>query len=298
MINILNSQIITVPVQIGDGIHLTDKKYDYNYANPSSADTLLVVAISSVVGFVPTVSFNGTNLINQVAITGARGQMQSAILTLISPANVFGILRFDFGPTYFSTQQLNVTIYTFSTVYQANPLVTTYTQNFTLGGNGAWSNEIDMDPQNSVPGMIVDVLAGNPSSIPFLPNGSQIIAGNSSYFYNTLFATSISKWTSADTGWGSSSGPDTAHSLIYIREDKSFTANDTIMFGESVFSAKGHLAKVIDSIALSEIYSGIRKVFFSISDIINPKDRGFFGSIDLFTNMKKSITNWINQNKS
>lgn len=256
----------------------------FGYNSPSGTNTLLVVVVMGYGTGVPLtrdVSYAGSAMTTQVYTSS--GKVHGTIFTLVSPTSGANSLYVNF--TNGSLNEIRVIIYTLGNVSNAPVDIVTSNNLMNGGSRGAWTETLAINATSS-PYLCID---GFYSEVSYGAAGSgQTQINASSYKSN---ATSM-VWSS-----NAYNQPNIAHVAIAIRADKSFTITDTIASGDTEYVVKGFLIKVIDTVITSESYSQIRKVFMSLSDTFVIKDRGWFGSITIFSNIQKTVSNWLNINK-
>lgn len=270
----------------------------YNFPSGSSNTLLVVVVTGQGFASVPSirgVTYNGVSM-TQTGMGWPSNVCFTEMWYLVAPATGSNTLAINYSNG--SNGNMNIAVYALSNVSQTlpvNELKISYTPTSFDFVTGQGVSTVTMSG-TSIPSLLIDAFVAfvNTSSFFGSPDSGQTRNGNgSSYKYVTA--------TSGTSTWNISAGsqqPGVSHQVIGITELKTISVTDTVGVGDSAEVSKGVLIKVVDGIVMSESFSWVKNIFITVSDTLSFKDRGWFGSVTLFSNMAKSVTDWLNQDKS
>jgi hypothetical protein len=290
---------MAIPVLNTTNYYYSGQANSFTYDFPSgSSNTLLVVVVTGQ-GFSSIPATRGVTYGGVAMTQTGMGWPSSTIFTemwyLLAPATGSNTLAINYSNG--SNGGMNIAIYALSNVSQSLPInelqikyIPTY--HFT-GGTGYGWDIITM--ANSYPELIIDACVfGQSSSSGFgtAYTGQTAVGSGSSYKYVSSLSDATMRWD--ETFYYT---PFCSHQAIGITELKTISVNDTVNLGDNSSVTKGLLIAVADGIKLSESFSWVKNIFISVSDTLQLQDRGWFGAVNLFNNIRKNVSTWLNTDK-
>lgn len=263
------------------------------YNSESGTNTMLIVCVSASTGgsgVVPTsrgITYNGVAMTEQTGgeVTSNDISTYSYLYTLVNPATGSNTLAINYSNG--TSWGMNIAVYTLGNVSNAPISAVSFNQ---YPSTNDYFNQTDTRTRTPTS---TGELAIDAVGFPATPDAGQTKNGNYSTRKLASGLSAISLvWTSNNyypTGY--------SHSIVYIRERKDVSVSDTVASGDSGVAVKGILVLISDTILMSDLYAGLKKIYITVSDTLNIKNRGWFGSVQLFTNISKVITSWSNKNK-
>ena len=275
---------------------------------PSGDNRVMVVTLSSpnvVYSWSTTATFNGVSMTRQISDSACYGfgggnynYCNTAIFTLVNPdVGNYTVSLSDGGHiavmVFSGTSQLTPAQYISNTAFASFPPKDTLgTGYWGMNFNGSFPPNVNINVYN------VNAYGDTGEQTANRIDTYHTKVGNyASYWIQNTYNPIQHIWYN-DSSYYLTTAPKYTMCGIYLKQDPSFSINETMAVGDTGFAVKGFLIQVADSILTSETVTYLKQIFISINDTINIKNRGWFGRVIEWVGSLKSSSTWTKQNKN